>query len=76
MYTYFAICIILGNVIGVNIIALTTGLGIGGIALAMASKESLENLLGSFTIFLDQPFTVGDTVTVGSVTGYCGKSWI
>lgn len=69
----FAICIILGNVIGVNIIALTTGLGIGGIALAMASKESLENLLGSFTIFLDQPFTVGDTVTVGSVTGRVEK---
>ena len=59
--------------IGVNIIALTTGLGIGGIALAMASKESLENLLGSFTIFLDQPFTVGDTVTVGSITGTVEK---
>ena len=69
----FAICVILANVMGVNIIALTTGLGIGGIALAMASKESLENLLGSFTIFLDQPFTVGDTVTVGSVTGTVEK---
>jgi len=65
----FAIFIILGSVLGVNIIALTTGLGIGGLALAMASKESLENLLGSFTIFLDQPFTVGDIVTVGVVTG-------
>ena len=52
---------------------MATGLGIGGIALAMASKESLENLLGSFTIFLDQPFTVGDTVTVGSVTGTVEK---
>ena len=69
----FAVCVILANVMGVNIIALTTGLGIGGIALAMASKESLENLLGSFTIFLDQPFTVGDTVTVGSVTGTVEK---
>ena len=69
----FAICIILGNVMGVNVVALTTGLGIGGIALAMASKESLENLLGSFTIFLDQPFTVGDTVTVGSVIGTVEK---
>ena len=69
----FAIFIILGSVLGVNIIALTTGLGIGGLALAMASKESLENLLGSFTIFLDQPFTVGDIVTVGSVTGVVEK---
>jgi MscS family membrane protein len=39
----------------------------------MASKESLENLLGSFTIFFDQPFTVGDIVTVGSVTGVVEK---
>jgi len=69
----FAIFIILGSVLGVNIIALTTGLGIGGLALAMASKESLENLLGSFTIFLDQPFTVGDIVTVGAVTGVVEK---
>ena len=40
---------------------------------SMASKESLENLLGSFTIFFDRPFTVGDTVTVGSVTGKVEK---
>ena len=63
----------MGNVFGVNVTALATGLGIGGIALAMASKESLENLLGSFTIFFDRPFTVGDTVTVGSVTGRVEK---
>ena len=69
----FAVFIILGSVIGVNIAALVAGLGIGGIALAMASKESLENLLGSFTIFLDKPFTVGDTVTAGSVTGTVEK---
>ena len=37
------------------------------------SKESLENLLGSFTIFLDKPFTVGDIVTVGIVTGTIEK---
>ena len=39
----------------------------------MASKESLENLLGSFTIFFDQPFTVGDVVIVGSVIGTVEK---
>jgi MscS family membrane protein len=65
--------IILGEVFGVNATGLITGLGIGGIALAMASKESLENLLGSFTIFLDKPFTVGDTVTVGTVSGTVEK---
>ena len=39
----------------------------------MASKESLENLLGSFTIFFDRPFTVGDIVQVGNVTGKVAK---
>ena len=69
----FAIFTVLGNVLGADMTALITGLGIGGIAIAMASKESLENLLGSFTIFLDKPFTVGDMVTVGSITGKVEK---
>lgn len=69
----FALVVIVGNVFDADITALAAGLGIGGIALAMASKESLENLLGSFTIFFDQPFTVGDTVTVGTVTGTVEK---
>ena len=63
------VVMILGNVFNVNIAALVTGLGIGGVAFALASKESLENLLGSFTIFFDKPFTVGDIVTLGGVTG-------
>ncbi len=69
----FGVFIIMGSIFNVNIAALATGLGIGGIALAMASKESLENLLGSFTIFFDQPFTVGDVVIVGTVTGTVEK---
>tara|TARA_B100001142_G_C14295021_1_gene640483 strand:- start:119 stop:1231 length:1113 start_codon:yes stop_codon:yes gene_type:complete len=69
----FALFIIMGSIFNVNIAALATGLGIGGIALAMASKESLENLLGSFTIFFDRPFTVGDIVTVGTITGSVEK---
>ena len=69
----FALFFILGNVFDINITALATGLGIGGIAIAMASKESLENLLGSFTIFFDRPFTVGDVVKVGTVIGLVEK---
>ncbi len=65
--------VILGKILEVDVTALATGLGIGGIAIAMASKESLENLLGSFTIFFDRPFTVGDVVTSGNVTGVVEK---
>ena len=65
--------IALGQVFGVNVTALIGGLGIGGLAVAFAAKESLENLLASFTIFIDQPFGVGDLVTAGSVSGTVEK---
>jgi MscS family membrane protein len=61
--------VLLGYVFEVNAVSLITGLGIGGIAIAMAAKESLENLLGSFLIFMDKPFTVGDVVKVDGVEG-------
>ncbi|MBF26136.1 MAG: mechanosensitive ion channel protein MscS [Flavobacteriales bacterium] len=67
------VLVIIGNIFNVNVTALAAGLGVGGIAIAMASKESLENLLGSFTIFLDRPFIVGDIVTVGTITGVVEK---
>lgn len=60
---------ILDNVFEIDVTTLVAGLGIGGVAIALASKESLENLLGSFTIFLDKPFTIGDVVTVAGYTG-------
>ena len=63
----------LGQVFGVNVAALVGGLGIGGLAVAFAAKESLENLIASFTIFLDQPFGVGDLVTAGEVSGTVEK---
>jgi MscS family membrane protein len=59
----------LGVVFHVNIPALITGLGIGGVALALAAKESLENLLASFTILADKPFSVADTVRLGTLEG-------
>ena len=60
-----------GIAVGFNldVISLVTGLGIGGLAFALAAKETLENLLGSFTIFLDKPFKVGDQIRVSGVEG-------
>jgi len=65
--------VILGRVFGVNVVGFVGTLGIGGLAVAFAAKESLENLLASFTIFLDQPFGVGDLVTAGDVSGTVEK---
>lgn len=68
-----SIFMVLGSVYQVNIASLIAGLGIGGLAVALAAKESLENLMGSFTVFLDKPFIVGDHVRVGSVEGTVEK---
>ncbi|GGK74341.1 mechanosensitive ion channel family protein [Rufibacter glacialis] len=65
--------VILGTVFKVNVAGLVAGLGVGGLAIAFAAKESLENLLASFTIFLDHPFVVGDLVQVGEITGTIEK---
>ncbi|MEX2595321.1 MAG: mechanosensitive ion channel family protein [Salibacteraceae bacterium] len=69
----FAIFIFLGAVFKVDIGALIAGLGIGGLALALAAKESLENLLASFVIFFDKPFIIGDLVQVNGVIGTVEK---
>lgn len=68
-----SVFIILGSAFDINIASLIAGLGIGGLAIALAAKESLENLMGSFTIFLDKPFMVGDQVQVEGVIGTIEK---
>lgn len=52
---------------------LLTGLSIVGAALALAAKESLENLIASFIIFFDKPFYVGDFLKVNNVSGRVEK---
>jgi len=50
--------------IGVSLIPLLTGVGIGGLALAMAARPTLEGIIASFTIFADNPYGVGERVNV------------
>jgi MscS family membrane protein len=52
-----------------NIGSLLTGLSIVGAAVALALRESLENLIASFVIFFDKPFSTGDFVRVQNVAG-------
>jgi len=63
--------ILLALKIGFNqdISYLLTSLSIVGAAVALSAKESLENLIASFIIFLDKPFYVGDVVKVNAITG-------
>lgn len=56
-----------------NIGNLLTGLSIVGAAIALATRESMENLIASFIIFFDKPFVVGDLVKVNGFTGNIEK---
>lgn len=55
--------------LGVNITALITGLGIGGIAIALAVQNILGDIFASLTIILDRPFEVGDFIVVDGNSG-------
>jgi small-conductance mechanosensitive channel len=55
--------------LGVNITGLVAGLGIGGIAVALAVQNILGDLLGSLSIILDKPFLIGDFIEVDSLSG-------
>jgi MscS family membrane protein len=57
------------NNAGYDVGALIAGLGIGGLALAMAAKDTVSNIFGGFTIFTDRPFTINDRVKVAGYDG-------
>ena len=50
--------------VGVTLLPLLTGVGIGGLAFALAARPTLENIIGSFMIFADTPYQVGQRVKV------------
>lgn len=57
------------GVFGVNITGLLAGVGIGGLVVALAAKDSVENVFGSLTILFDMPFALGDWVKIDAVEG-------
>lgn len=61
------------NNLGYNVTTIITGLGIGGIAIALAAQTILGDLFSYFIIFFDRPFEIGDYVTVGDKGGNIEK---
>lgn len=55
--------------LGVNVTGLVAGLGVGGVAVALAVQNILGDIFCSITILLDKPFEVGDVINVGDITG-------
>jgi MscS family membrane protein len=65
----FGLLLVLKFALHYQIGTLFTGLSIATAAIALATRESLENLIASFIIFFDKPFTTGDLVKVQNITG-------
>jgi MscS family membrane protein len=61
--------LILQNLTGVKIGPLLASLGIGGIAIALAAKDSIANLFGTLTILFDKPFKIGERVVIDKYDG-------
>jgi len=55
--------------LGYHATTIITGLGIGGVALALAAQKTVENLFGAFSLAIDQPFREGDTIQVDGISG-------
>lgn len=56
--------------VGVDVGALIAGLGIGGLAFALAAQDTIKNIFGGITIFTDRPFRIGDRVKVDGFDGF------
>jgi MscS family membrane protein len=64
----------LGIVVGLNnagfdVGALIAGLGIGGLALALAAQDTVKNVIGGLVVFIDKPFDLGETIRIKDIEG-------
>jgi len=59
-----AILLISENILGANVKSLLLSAGVGGIAIALAARETIANFFGSITIFTDRPFQMGELVKI------------
>lgn len=61
--------LMVAQALGANVRAFLAGLGIGGLAFALAAQDTLANMFGSVVVAVDQPFRIGDFVQIGSHQG-------
>ncbi len=64
----FGLLFVLDN-LKVDVTALLAGVSIGGLAIALAAQDTVKNFIGSISIFVDQPFMVGDFIAAGDILG-------
>jgi len=61
--------LLIAQTLGVNVKAFLAGLGIGGLAFALAAQDTIANVFGSIVVAIDQPFKLGEFVQIGSFSG-------
>ena len=61
--------IFVADALGFELTSLLAGLGISGLAFALAAKDTISNFFGAITVLLDRPFKVGDWVVIGTSEG-------
>jgi MscS family membrane protein len=61
--------LLIAQSLGANVKAFLAGLGIGGLAFALAAQDTLANFFGSVVVALDQPFKIGEAVQIGTISG-------
>jgi MscS family membrane protein len=75
-----AMCIVgaalIANALGYNVSAILAGLGIGGAAIALASKATLENIFGSISVFTDKPFHLNDRIKLTDKADTIYDGWV
>lgn len=69
IFIVFIAALMLVQNLGYSISGLLASLGLGGLAIAMAAKDSLANIFGSIMILLDRPFAIGDWIKAGDMEG-------
>lgn len=71
LLTVFAVLAVLLTIqsLGYDVKAILAGLGIGGLAFALAAQDTLANIFGAIVVAVDQPFKVGETVRIGTNVG-------
>jgi len=69
VFTIFLVCaalIVVLNHFGYDALSLLTALGIGSLAIGLAAKDTLANMISGFTLMIDRPFRIGDRIQLAS----------
>lgn len=73
IFLYIIAALLVLQNIGYNVAGLLAGLGIGGVAIALAAKDTVANIFGSVAVLVDQSFSVGDYIRIGDTEGTAEK---